>query len=133
MNTGLLLDDVFRGHDTGEGHPESPARYRAVMESLAKRGITDETLPIPQRLAEPDELQRCHTPDYLEKVEREVRSGAPELSTGDTGVCPNSFDVASRAVGGVLNAVDANEREFPRMEFTITVRCINRVNEVLII
>ena len=106
MNTGLLLDDVFRGHDPGEGHPESPARYRAVMESLAKRGITDETLPIPQRLAEPDELRRCHTPDYLEKVEREVRSGAPELSTGDTRVCPNSFDVASRAVGGVLNAVD---------------------------
>ena len=106
MNTGLLLDDVFRSHDPGEGHPESPARYRAVMESLAKRGITDETLPIPQRLAEPDELRRCHTPDYLEKVEREVRSGAPELSTGDTRVCPNSFDVASRAVGGVLNAVD---------------------------
>ena len=106
MNTGLLLDDVFRDHDTGEEHPESPARYRAVMESLTKRGITDETLPIQQRLAEPDEILLCHTKEYLKTAERDVRSGAHELSTGDTQVCPKSFDVASRAVGGVLNAVD---------------------------
>lgn len=106
MQTGLLLDDVFRGHDTGEGHPESAARYRAVMEALTKQGIADETLPIQQRPAEPDELMLCHTKAYLEIAERDVREGAHQLSTGDTQVCVKSFDVASRAVGGVLNAVD---------------------------
>lgn len=107
MQTGLLLDDIFRGHDTGEGHPESAARYRAVMEALTKHGIADETLPIQQRPAEPDELQLCHTKAYLETAERDVREGAHQLSTGDTQVCVKSYDVASRAVGGVLNAVDA--------------------------
>jgi acetoin utilization deacetylase AcuC-like enzyme len=107
MQTGLLLDDVFRGHDTGEGHPESAARYRAVMEALTKQGIADETLPIQQRPAEPDELMLCHTKAYLEIAERDVREGAHQLSTGDTQVCVKSYDVAARAVGGVLNAVDA--------------------------
>jgi acetoin utilization deacetylase AcuC-like enzyme len=106
MQTGLLLDDVFRGHDTGEGHPESAARYRAVMEALTKQGISYETLPIQQRPAEPDELMLCHTKAYLEIAERDVRAGAHQLSTGDTQVCGKSYDVAARAVGGVLNAVD---------------------------
>ena len=33
--------------------------------------------------------------------------GRPYLSTGDTDITPNSWDVAVRAAGGVLNAVDA--------------------------
>jgi acetoin utilization deacetylase AcuC-like enzyme len=36
-----------------------------------------------------------------------VASGRPYLSTGDTDITPNSWDVAVRASGGVLNAVDA--------------------------
>src|SRR6266478_461052 len=34
-------------------------------------------------------------------------AGAHELSTGDTSVGPRTWDVALKAVGGVLNAVDA--------------------------
>jgi acetoin utilization deacetylase AcuC-like enzyme len=106
LRTGLLLDDIFRSHDTGEGHPECAARYRAVSESLTKQGITDEAVPIEQRLAEPDEIMLCHLKRYFEIAKADVESGAHELSTGDTQVCPKSFDVAMRAVGGVLNAVD---------------------------
>lgn len=105
--TGLLLDDVYRQHDTGEHHPECPARYRAVMEALVKQGIADEAIPFQQRLAEPDEIMLCHTRDYFQTAIHDVDAGAHELSTGDTQICPKSFDVASRAVGGVLNAVDA--------------------------
>ena len=107
FRTGLLLDDVYRGHDTGAGHPECAARCVAVMELLHKRGITDEAITLEQRPAEADEILYCHTKDYFETARRDVGSGAHELSTGDTQVSPKSFDVALRAVGGVLNAVDA--------------------------
>jgi acetoin utilization deacetylase AcuC-like enzyme len=36
-----------------------------------------------------------------------VESGRDDLSTGDTAVCAKSYEVATQAVGGVLNAVDA--------------------------
>ena len=106
MRTGLLLDDIFRTHDTGEGHPESPARYRAVMETLLKQGIYDEAVPIDPRVAEPDDIMLCHLKSYFDIAKHDVESGAHELSTGDTQICRRSFDVAMHAVGGVLNAVD---------------------------
>ncbi|MDZ4288797.1 MAG: histone deacetylase [Prosthecobacter sp.] len=105
--TGLLLDTVYRGHDTGPGQPESPARLMAVIECLQKRGLADEGLPLAQQPAEPDDILLCHTRDYFEIVKRDVTSGADELSTGDTVICPRSLDIALRAVGGVMNAVDA--------------------------
>jgi len=43
----------------------------------------------------------------MAKVKREIAAGAHELSTGDTNVGPRSYDVSVRAVGGLLNAVDA--------------------------
>jgi len=78
----------------------------AVMESLQKNGIADEAHALTQRAATPDEIQLCHTRDYCEKAKQDIESGGHELSTGDTVVCPKSYDIAMRAVGGVLNAVD---------------------------
>ncbi|HMC57856.1 MAG TPA: histone deacetylase, partial [Candidatus Solibacter sp.] len=59
------------------------------------------------RAAAPEELLLCHTPEYLRTAKQDVESGRTSLSTGDTDITPNSWDVASQAVGGVLNAVDA--------------------------
>ena len=106
-STGLLLDDIFRAHDTGPGHPESVARYTAVTEALQKRGITHDATPLAQRPATPDEILLCHPKSYQDIVARDVASGGTELSTGDTTICPRSLDVALRAVGGVVDAVDA--------------------------
>jgi acetoin utilization deacetylase AcuC-like enzyme len=44
--------------------------------------------------------------DYIRTARRDVRSGFAALSTGDTDICPRSFDVAERAAGLCLNAVD---------------------------
>lgn len=105
--TGLLLDAIYRAHDTGPGMPESPARIMAVIECLQKRGLADEGVSLSQQPAEPDDILLCHTRNYFEIVRRDVASGVEELSTGDTLICPRSLDIALRAVGGVMNAVDA--------------------------
>ena len=105
--TGLLLDDIYRDHDTGPGHPEQPARYKVITDALTQAGIVQKTQALTQQPCEDDHVLLCHTKAYLEIARRDVASGRDELSTGDTTVCPRSMDVAQRAVGGVLNAVDA--------------------------
>jgi acetoin utilization deacetylase AcuC-like enzyme len=54
-----------------------------------------------------DEIALCHDRGYIVTAKEDVESGLEDLSTGDTSICPRSYDVAIQAVGGVLNAVDA--------------------------
>ncbi len=61
---------------------------------------------VPPRAATREELKLCHTPGYIDTAKRDVESGLPALSTGDTDICPRSFDAALHAVGTCLNAAD---------------------------
>lgn len=105
--TKLLLDPGYKRHLTGEGHPERPARIDAVSEALEQAGLTAKLGAVQKRAATEDEIRLCHTPEYIELVKREIKSGASMLSTGDTVVSSSSLEVALEAAGGVLNAVDA--------------------------
>ena len=102
MATAFLADPIAKEHDPGPGHPEQPARWEAALRGLGKNPLT----AAPKRAATIDELALCHTRDYIERAQREVDSGAGSLSTGDTDICPRSFEVAIRGIGICLNAVD---------------------------
>ncbi len=106
MSTGLLLDPSYAEHDPGRGHPESPARYAAVTQAVTESGLKDRLSRIASRSAEIPELELCHPRSYIELARDEVAAGLDTLSTGDTSVSSESYEVAIRAVGGVLNAVD---------------------------
>ncbi len=105
--TGVVADSICKEHDAGPGHPERPARFDAVVDGLKQARLWTRLVTIEARDATGAELHRCHESGYLSRVEREIRSGHAALSTGDTQVCEKSWDVAVRAAGGVLNAVDA--------------------------
>jgi acetoin utilization deacetylase AcuC-like enzyme len=107
MTTALIADPIFRDHLAGRQHPERPERFDAVLHGLNRAGLLNRMLLLEAREATADELLLCHTAEYLKTVRRDVESGRRYLSTGDTDVTPNSWEVAARAVGGVLNAVDA--------------------------
>lgn len=107
MSTGLFQDSIFAEHDTGPGHPESPARHAAVTRALAQAGLTKRLPALPSRPAEWAELERCHPRRYIELVRTESAAGQGTLSTGDTQFGPRSLEAALQAVGGVLGAVDA--------------------------
>ena len=107
MTTVLMADPIFREHLAGRAHPERPERYDAVIEGLARAGLLQRMRRAEARTATDDELLLCHTAEYLKTARRDVESGRPYLSTGDTDITPNSWEVAARAAGGVLNAVDA--------------------------
>jgi acetoin utilization deacetylase AcuC-like enzyme len=107
MTTALLLDPVYKQHDPGPGHPEQPARYDAVTRAVEDTGLLSRLQRLEVRAATEDEIALVHGREYIALAKREIAAGARELSTGDTNVGRRSFDVAERAVGGVLNAVDA--------------------------
>ena len=105
--TALLFDPIYKQHDPGPGHPEQPARYDAVTRAIEHTGLLSKLRRVEVRVATEDEIALVHGREYIAKVQREIAAGAHELSTGDTNVGRRSFEVAVRAVGGVLNAVDA--------------------------
>ena len=106
--TGLLLDKLFERHDTGMGHPETAGRVKAVAEKLEAEGLVEKCQRLNFRQATDEEILLCHTPDYLKLVKKEIDGqSSGQLSTGDTAFGAQSLDVAEKAVGGVLTAVDA--------------------------
>jgi acetoin utilization deacetylase AcuC-like enzyme len=108
MSTALLSGSIYREHLADlVGHPERPERYDAVIRALEKSGLAQDLLPVKPREATEEELLLCHTQKYLTIAKHDIDAGLPSLSTGDTDIGRNSWDVASHAVGGVLNAVDA--------------------------
>ena len=100
-------DSACRKHDAGAGHPEQPARYDAVLAALEKAGLRAKMRDVPPRAVKREDLLLVHTAPYLDLAEREIRGGASQLSTGDTGVGAHSWDAAMAAVGCVLAATDA--------------------------
>src|SRR5512147_904507 len=105
MSSGpaLLIDPVFKLHDTGAGHPERPERYDALTRALDRAGLTKSLLRIATRPATEDEIALVHTRPYIQTVKRDIAAGARELSTGDTTISPKSLEVALDAAGGLMN------------------------------
>ncbi|MBT8405651.1 MAG: histone deacetylase [Gemmatimonadetes bacterium] len=105
--TAFHYDDLYLTHDTGEDHPERPARLTAVMDRVSAAEWYPDLHQIPLRAAETSELELVHDPEYVALARTEIEGGARRLSTGDTNVSAESYRVSTHACGAVLEAVDA--------------------------
>lgn len=117
--TGFLCSAAYREHDTGAWHPECPARVDAVIQGLERNGLLSRCQLIPPRPATERELLRCHTPQYLQRVQEDILAGRDQLSTGDTAISPHSERTARLAAGGVLAAVEAVMEGRVRQAFAV--------------
>ena len=104
--TAIIYDELFKKHDTGPGHPESAARLDAVLHKLRQADFFGKLELVKPRAATDKEICRCHSARYVESAKRDILSGMPQLSTGDTTVCQDSLDAAVHAAGGACHAVD---------------------------
>jgi acetoin utilization deacetylase AcuC-like enzyme len=107
MKTAIIHHPVYEQHDTGDNHPESPARYVAVMDALrADADLWAQLLELEAPLAPRGDVQAAHTTQHFKRVERAVSEGRGYLDA-DTIVSMRSLDAALRAAGGACRAVDA--------------------------
>jgi acetoin utilization deacetylase AcuC-like enzyme len=97
-------------HDTGPGHPESPARIRAIMAMLDREERKGTLVGVERReppRATHEQLERVHTARYIDGVlNAEPASGYVRLDP-DTVMSPGSGEAALRAAGAAVAAVDA--------------------------
>ena len=106
MTTAIIHHPVFKEHDTGPDHPESPSRYMVVMDALrADAELWAQLLEIEARKAPRGDVQACHTPQLYKTVERVVSEGTSYLDA-DTVVSIRSMDAALRGAGGACQAID---------------------------
>jgi acetoin utilization deacetylase AcuC-like enzyme len=101
---GILLDPRFRRHMTGDGHPEAPARLTVIQDALEAAGLLQtcervEPVPVSEAI-----IQYVHTHDYLTRLDAACRQGYPYIDVPDSAICPESYDIARLAAGGVVEA-----------------------------
>ena len=77
------------------------------MAVLEAGGILDRLTRLPVTPATREQLERVHTPAYLDFVQEVVAEGGGYLDAGDTVASPGSWEAATAAAGAAVGAVDA--------------------------
>jgi len=104
LRTGFHIDEVYLRHITPEGHPERVARMEQLLRLAARSDRLGVSVLPATRRATHDELARVHDPFYVNILEG--AAGRSLMLDPDTFMSPDSYDVACRAAGGVLDLVD---------------------------
>ncbi len=100
--TGLLTDPIYQEHDTGQ-HPENFHRLQVMLKELQTNEIWQNLEILPAVKAERSMIEMIHDADYIDDLERQIKSGAPFVFSMDCMVCERSFEVAEYAAGGGLD------------------------------
>ncbi len=109
MTTLLYTHTAFFEHDPGPGHPECPARLKAVLGALddpAFAALERREAPAAAR----EQLLRVHRADFVDRVLRAIPDHGYASLDADTIASPGSGQAALRAAGAVCAAVDAVAR-----------------------
>lgn len=104
--TGLVQDERFERHLTGQFHPERPERLVAIRRRLRESDLESACEPIAVTPVDMTQVRRNHDEPYLQRLRQACADGAPFIDTPDSGICKESFEIAQLATGAVLNAVD---------------------------
>ena len=105
MSTAYVYDPLYLEHDEPQ-HPENKRRLEQTMRLLQDSGLLQRLQAIPARDASTEEITAVHSPDYVRRLRAISESGGGWLD-GDTYVGPRSYAAATRAAGGLLQALDA--------------------------
>ena len=105
MNIALYSHADMLKHDTGEGHPESPARLAAVTGALDERGLDLERRQA--REVERDDIEAVHPPALVQALYEAALARATVWIDADTAFSPGTLRAARLAAGAVVQAVQA--------------------------
>lgn len=101
--TLLYYDPTFLEHLTGR-HPERPERVQQIIRQLERTALDQRCQRPTWQSATASQLEAVHSPALLAQVEAFCRQGGGRLEE-DTVCSEQSFHVARRAAGAVIDAV----------------------------
>ncbi len=107
MKTALVHHPIYEKHDTGYGHPESPERYRVVIDAIkGDEALGRKLVEITPEKAQQGIVQAAHSKEHFRRIENAFAEGLSRLDA-DTIISMQSFDASLFAAGGAIAAVDA--------------------------
>ena len=107
MKTALIHHPIYRDHDTGPDHPETPLRYEVIINAIkADDSLNEQLIEVTPDPVTKGLVQAAHTPQHLKRIEQAFEEGWPQLDM-DTVISAKSYDAALFAAGGAIAAVDA--------------------------
>ncbi|HEX3247370.1 MAG TPA: histone deacetylase [Chloroflexota bacterium] len=102
---GLSYSPSFLEHDTGFRHPESIQRLQSIIGELETQALTDRLEIWEPAPANEETLSLVHSREHQRRVQDACAAGPANLDP-DTTVSTGSWDAATRAAGGVVEAVE---------------------------
>lgn len=88
-----------------QGHPFSPQRMDYFWDEAQRQGLDTRLHILPPVMATREELERFHSPRYVDQVIRQSVSGTGYLDYGDTPAFRGVYEAAGHVVGSVLDAL----------------------------
>lgn len=107
LGTGFVYDERYLRHRPGEYHPERPARLEAIVKRLEETGLMKELVRVHPYEAPLPWIERLHDPDYITRFRQACEKGYSIFMVPDCGICPESYNIALLAAGGVMAGVEA--------------------------
>lgn len=104
-DVALCAGDALARYGFPAGHPLGVDRQGAFLrEALAQR-LVERVDVLTPRLATRAQIERFHTPEHVDHVQRAERDGIEYLDQGDTPVFPGAYEAAATVVGSGLDAL----------------------------
>jgi acetoin utilization deacetylase AcuC-like enzyme len=102
--TGLLYDEKYLLHDTGPNHPEAPGRLQAIYQGIKEADLLSKLTLIQASRADFKWIETVHDKNYIQRFKAACRSGNSTFDYPDNQICPETFETALLAVGGIIDA-----------------------------
>jgi acetoin utilization deacetylase AcuC-like enzyme len=105
----LETHEAYLEHNPGRSHPERPGRLQAVLAGAREAPVGDALECVAPRAATREELERVHSPAYLDAIKEFSASGGGRLDA-DTAASEGTWRAAVLAAGAGLDAVERLDR-----------------------
>jgi acetoin utilization deacetylase AcuC-like enzyme len=104
--TGFLYDERYLLHDTSPYHPEVPARLEAIYNGIKDANLLSMLTLINASHADLKWIETVHERDYINRFKKACLAGKKIFDSPDNQMCPETYDTALLAVGGILDTID---------------------------
>ena len=102
----VYVGEGLRRYGFGDGHPFGPDRMDAFWDLACQEGLDNKVSVQQPVMAERSMIEQFHTPEYVERVISQSKTGSGLLDYGDTPAFPGVFEAASFVVGSTLDACE---------------------------
>lgn len=106
METIYITHPIFRLHEMGAGHPETPLRLEAIEKQLLNEGLADLLRTVQAKQATDEDLLRVHSLHHIANLQKNAPQSGYYSIDADTTLNAHTLEAAYYAAGAGVVAID---------------------------